>query len=290
MTPPLYRRRDWLCLLGAGLFLRGLSAAEPPALMLAKTYQPGLPLQNTWVSEKLDGVRGRWDGTQLITRGGVAVAAPAWFTAGWPAVPLDGELWAGRGRFEDTVSTVRRQQPDDAAWRHIRFMIFDLPEHPGVFTERLQAAAALVARLNQTWVQLVPQERATTHAALMQRLAQVVRDGGEGLMLHRGDARYRTLRSDDLLKLKTHEDAEARVTGYEPGKGRHTGRVGALQVETADGRRFRIGSGLSDAQREHPPAVGSWITYRYRGLHDSGLPRFATFLRVRADAELDGQR
>lgn len=91
------------------------------------------------------------------------------------------------------------------------------------------------------------------------------------------------MRGDDLVKLKPFDDAEARVLSYVPGKGRHAGRMGALWVETPDGQRFRLGTGFSDAQRKHPPSVGSWITYRYRGLHDSGLPRFASFLRERPD-------
>ena len=102
-------------------------------------------------------------------------------------------------------------------------------------------------------------------------------------MLHRGDALYRAERSDQLLKLTLHEDAEAEVIGYIAGRGKHTGMTGALRVRSADGREFRIGSGLSDALRRDPPALGSWITYRYRGLHDSGLPRFASFLRERPD-------
>lgn len=282
------RRRALLLLLTAGWLSRSAWAADAPALMLAKTYHPGIDLRDFWVSEKLDGVRGRWDGQRLVTRGGQVIAAPTWFTAGWPSVPLDGELWGGRGQFESTVSTVRQLQPDDAAWQRIRFMVFDLPTHPGVFTERLQAGATLVESLNRPWVQLVPQTRGTSHAALMKRLDDVVRHGGEGLMLHRGDALYRTQRSEDLLKVKTHEDAEARVTGYEAGRGRHVGRTGALWVETPEGQRFRIGSGLSDADRKNPPPIGSWITYRFRGRHESGLPRFATFVRLRADAPLQG--
>lgn len=282
------RRRALLLLLTAGWLSRSAWAADAPALMLAKTYHPGIDLRDFWVSEKLDGVRGRWDGQRLVTRGGQVIAAPTWFTAGWPSVPLDGELWGGRGQFESTVSTVRQLQPDDAAWQRIRFMVFDLPTHPGVFTERLQAGATLVESLNRPWVQLVPQTRGTSHAALMKRLDEVVRGGGEGLMLHRGDALYRTQRSEDLLKVKTHEDAEARVTGYEAGRGRHVGRTGALWVETPEGQRFRIGSGLSDADRKNPPPIGSWITYRFRGRHESGLPRFATFVRLRADAPLQG--
>jgi DNA ligase-1 len=115
-------------------------------------------------------------------------------------------------------------------------------------------------------------------------LDRVVREGGEGLMLHRGASRYRAERSDDLLKLKPFEDAEARVVGHVPGQGKLAGMLGALLVETPDGKRFRIGSGLSDAQRRDPPPLGSWVSYRHVGLHDgSGLPRFARFLRVRED-------
>nr|WP_310565607.1 DNA ligase [Hydrogenophaga sp.] len=262
--------------------------AQPPALMRANVYRPGIDLGAYWLSEKYDGVRALWDGQRLLTRGGQPIVAPAWFTAGWPAQPMDGELWGGRGRFENTVSTVRQQQPNDAAWRQVRFMVFDLPAHPGVFTERLHAYQALVTGLRMAWVLAVPQERVADHTRLLRRLDQVVRAGGEGLMLHRGDALYRAERNDDLLKVKTHEDAEARVIGYEPGRGKHLGRMGALTVETPEGLRFRIGSGFTDQERQQPPPVGSWVTYRFRGQHDSGLPRFATFLRVRTDADLNG--
>jgi DNA ligase-1 len=269
---------------GLTIFVTGLStrpshAADAPALMLANVYRPGVDLSAYWLSEKYDGVRGYWDGQRLLTRGGEPVHAPSWFTAGWPAEPMDGELWAGRGRFEEAVSTVRQQVPDDAAWQRMRFMVFDLPSHPGVFSERIRSYTRHVEQLNQPWVQAVTQERIGSHASLLKRLDQMVRAGGEGLMLHRGDALYRALRN---------EDAEARVMAHVPGQGKYTGMLGALLVETANGQRFRIGSGFNDVQRHEPPPVGAWITYRYRGLHDSGLPRFATFLRVRTDLDLNG--
>lgn len=270
-------------LLGAtlGLTAPAADAADTPALMLAGVYRPGVPLQAYWISEKYDGLRGFWDGERLRTRGGETINAPAWFTAGWPRQPMDGELWAGRGRFEQALSTVRQQVPDDAAWHAMRFMVFDLPAHPGPFDDRLEAYRTLISHLNQPWVVAVPQERASTHLDLMARLDRMVKDKGEGLMLHRGDAVYRAVRSDDLLKVKTHEDAEAQVLAHVPGKGRHQGRLGALWVQTPQGQRFHIGSGLSDAHRDQPPPVGSWVTYRFRGLHNSGLPRFATFVRQR---------
>ena len=277
-------RRNCLALLALAAFpaLPAL-AADAPALLLAQVYRPGLPLEDYWVSEKYDGVRGFWDGRTLRTRGGETVQAPAWFTAGWPEVPMDGELWAGRGRFSHAQSTTRQQQPGDVAWRQIRFMVFDLPGDKGTFDQRLPALNALVESLGQPWVQAVPQRRVANDAALQALLHRTVRAGGEGLMLHRGASLYRAGRSDDLIKVKTHEDTEARVVAHLPGKGRHAGRLGALLVETPSGQRFRLGAGFSDADRERPPPVGSWVTYRFRGTHDGGLPRFASFVRERED-------
>ena len=281
-------RRSCLALLAIAAFpaLPAL-AADAPALLLAQVYRPGLPLQDYWVSEKYDGVRGFWDGRTLRTRGGETVQAPAWFTAGWPEVPMDGELWAGRGRFSHAQSTTRQQQPGDVAWRQMRFMVFDLPGDKGTFDQRLPALNALVESLGQPWVQAVPQRRVANDAALQALLHRTVRAGGEGLMLHRGASLYRAGRSDDLIKVKTHEDTEARVIAHLPGKGRHAGRLGALLVETPSGQRFRLGAGFSDADRERPPPVGSWVTYRFRGTHNGGLPRFASFVRARADMPPD---
>ncbi|MBC7649306.1 MAG: DNA ligase [Vitreoscilla sp.] len=267
-----------------------VSLAQPskPPLMLANVYHPGVQLADYWVSEKYDGVRGFWDGQKLLTRGGQAINAPAWFTANWPATPMDGELWAGRGQFQKAVSTVRQQTPDESAWRGIQFMVFDLPAEPGTFNERLSSLNTVVGKLAVPWVQAVPQSKVASHAALQTQLKQITKLGAEGLMLHRGSSSYKGVRNDDLLKVKTHDDAEAKVIGHIPGKGKYAGQLGALLVEIPgiDGRaakRFKLGTGFSDAQRQNPPAVGSQVTYRYRGLNDSGIPRFASFMRLRED-------
>ena len=261
----------------------GAKEAKRPALMLANVYSKRTPLAEYWVSEKYDGVRGYWNGKQLQTRGGDLVHAPAWFTAGWPDQPMDGELWAGRGQFAHAVSTVRQQTPDDAAWRRMRFMVFDLPAHNGLFTERIGDYLRLVRDLDQAWVVPVPQWLVASHPELQAQLKQMVKAGAEGLMLHRADAPYRGVRSDDLLKVKLFDDAEARVVAHLPGQGKYAGKLGALLVETPDGRRFKLGTGFSDSQRANPPVVGAHVTFRYRGINDSGVPRFASFWRVREE-------
>jgi DNA ligase-1 len=258
-------------------------AAGKPPLMLANTYREGVPLADFWVSEKYDGIRAYWDGRRLLTRGGEVVQAPGWFVHGWPQRAMDGELWRGRGQFEQTVSTVRRQVPDEQGWRGVSFMVFDLPQEPGTFDERLAALQALVGAMSQAWVVAVRQRKVASHQALQGLLDEVEKQGGEGLVLHRGASLYNAGRNDDLLKFKSMEDADARVVAYLAGKGKYEGMVGALTVETADGLRFNIGSGLTDAQRRAPPSLGSIVTYRYRGLHASGKPRFAVLLRQRGD-------
>ena len=256
-----------------------------PPLMLANAYHSGVVLSDYWVSEKYDGVRGYWDGEKLLTRGGERIAAPVWFTANWPKTSMDGELWAGRGQFAKALSTVRQQMPDDAAWRTMRFMVFDLPTQQEPFIERIPVLNGLVSQIDQPWVQAVSQSKVLTHQALKNLLLASTKQGAEGLMLHRSASLYKGQRSDDLMKVKMHEDTEARVIAHIPGKGKYAGVLGALLVEmpAAGGRpaqRFKLGTGFTDAQRQSPPALGVLVTYRFRGLNEGGIPRFASFMRV----------
>lgn len=257
-----------------------LTAAPKPDLLLAEVYNDAIDVQQYWVSEKLDGVRAYWDGKQLISRGGNRISAPAWFTADFPNSELDGELWLGRGQFATTLSIVSKHSPIDAEWQHLSYYIFELPNAPGTFSQRINAMQAIVRQQSSAYLQLIPQFRLNSNQQLMAKLSQLETEGAEGLMLHHQDALYKTGRSQDLLKLKSYLDTEAKVIGYRAGKGKYQGMVGALVVKTAEGKEFAIGSGLSDELRQTPPEIGAIITYRYNGLTKHGLPRFARFLRV----------
>lgn len=253
----------------------------PPALLLARVLPLGTEPAQYLVSEKYDGVRAYWDGRQLRFRSGRVVQAPAWFISRLPTQPLDGELWLGRGRFEALSATVRKEVPVDDEWRRVKYMVFELPGASGTFEERAARIRDVVAQAG--WPQLVAVEqfRVASREALQRKLAEVVQAGGEGLMLHRADALYETGRSDALLKLKPLDDTEAVVVAHLPGKGKHAGRLGALRVRSPEGLEFEIGTGFSDAVRANPPPVGATVTYTYRGLTRKGVPRFASFLRVR---------
>ena len=258
-----------------------LLANEPLPLLLADTEHGQADVSLYLVSEKLDGVRAFWDGQILRTRAGQVINAPAWFVKDFPGQALDGELWIGRGQFDRLSATVRRQVPSDAEWRQVRYLVFELPQAPGSFRQRAESLRAIVAETGVPWLEALAQFELGSRQELERKLKDITRAGGEGLMLHRADAPYLTGRSEALLKMKLWHDAEATVIGHEPGKGKHAGRLGALRVRTADGVEFRLGTGLSDAEREAPPPIGSSITYRYRDLTPRGLPRFASYHRVR---------
>lgn len=252
-----------------------------PELLLANSYHSDIELQNYWVSEKYDGVRAYWNGVDFISRQGHIFPAPHWFKKPLPETALDGELWLGRGEFGALSGLVRRQSPDAEDWREIKFMVFDLPGSAEIFDRRLLQLKKIIADINAPHIQWVEQFKVASHEALAEMLDAVVAQGAEGLMLHRGSSQYQNGRSDDLLKLKKYSDAEAVVIGYLPGKGKYQGMLGSLEVETADKKRFKIGSGFSDAERKSPPAIGAIITYKYFGLTANGIPRFASFMRVR---------
>ena len=261
------------------------AAARPRAaglvLPLAQEAPVDVDPTGHLVSEKYDGARALWDGRRLRFRSGVPITAPAWFTARLPSLALDGELWLGRGRFEALSAAVRRQQPDDAEWRQVRYLVFELPDAAGDFARRAARIEALAGATAWPSLVAVAQRPVADRAALQARLREVVDGGGEGLVLHRADALYTTGRSSALLKLNPLHDAEGVVVAHLPGRGKHAGRLGALRVRTPEGLEFQIGTGFSDAQREDPPRIGAVVTYSHRGMTAGAVPRFASFLRVR---------
>jgi DNA ligase-1 len=212
----------------------------------------------------------------------MAVAAPRWFTERLPPQPLDGEHWLGRGRFEALSGLVRRSDAPPASrsdWQAISYRVFELPGTPGDFRQRAAALQTLVAA--QRWPALVAVEQSVVdgRSALQPRLDAVVAGGGEGLMLHRADARYVTGRAAVLYNHKPLHGADAVVLAQLPGQGRLAGRLGALRVRTDGGQTLLIGTGFSAAQRESPPTPGQRITFTHRGWTAQGVPRFASFLR-----------
>ena len=258
-----------------------LAKQNTPNVLLAQEYKAGIDVTQYLISEKFDGVRAIWDGSAFHTRQGNVIHAPEWFIKNLPKTPLDGELWLARGQFDALSGAVRKDVPIDAEWQRITYNVFELPNAEGTFEARAKRIVELVKKANLSHLKAVAQFRVKDEAELNLRLKKMVKNGGEGLMLHRADAAYVTGRNAALIKLKPLFDGEATVIAYTEGKGKYTGKLGALVVETPEGIRFKLGTGFSDAQRENPPKIGSLVTYTYKDKTKNGKPKFASFLRLR---------
>ncbi len=258
------------------------NTASAPPLLLAESWNPETDPRGWWVSEKLDGVRAYWDGTQFLSRNGNRYVAPEWFTRGLPDSPLDGELWVGRKQFQRTVSIVRRSNAAEL-WREVRYLIFDAPALALPFERRQASVTKLLAANRPPYALELAQSVCRSAEHLTRELARIETLGGEGLMLRRPASLYEPRRSSTLLKVKSFHDCDAIVIGHEPGMGRHKGRLGALLVQLPNGIRFACGTGLSDAERDLPPAIGEAITVKYQELTEGGVPRFPVFAGVRGE-------
>jgi len=250
-----------------------------PPVLLAHKYEGDINPVGWWFSEKLDGVRCYFDGENLISRQGNIYHAPAWFKALLPrGVVLDGELWMGRGKFQQTISVVKRLEADDR-WHDVRYMIYDAPHPTLTFEQRTQWLKDNITENDNILV--VNQQQIISIGHLKANLRAVLERKGEGLMLRQSGSLYEAGRSYTLLKVKQFHDDEAVVIGYSPGKGRHKGVVGALEVRLKNGKEFKLGTGLNDADRRDPPLIGSTVTFSFQELSDDGVPKFAAFIRVR---------
>lgn len=254
-----------------------------PPLLLAQNWDNATDLTDWWMSEKLDGVRAYWDGRQFLSRQGNQYHAPDWFIKDLPSVPLDGELWIDRRKFQRTVSVVRRQDKSDH-WKEVRFVVFDAPKAEGSFETRLEMLADCLRPEELPYARVLDQTRCQGTKHLREELARIEAIDGEGLMLRQPESVYEVGRSSTLLKVKNFHDAEAVVLDHQGGKGKFKGKLGALIMQMADGTQFAVGTGFTDAQRAAPPAIGSTITFRYQELSDAGVPRFPSFVRARKQA------
>ncbi len=272
------RRILFFLLLFPGLALPASYALE---IMRPLVYKEGMDVSGWLMSEKLDGVRGYWDGRQLLSKTGIPFHPPPAFTANFPDFAMEGEIWGGRGSFEKTIGIVRKQAAHDG-WLALKFAIFDVPGTPGSFEERLALVRDWFDKHPTPYAFIIPHQPVRNEKYLRQELHRIEALGGEGIILRKVEALYTVGRSPDILKVKSFDDTEAVVIAHIGGKGRNAGRMGALLVELPEsGIRFKIGTGFSDNQRENPPAIGSLITFKYYGFYESGIPKFPSFLWIR---------
>lgn len=271
--------------------------------MLAYKYDPDKhDVDGWWVSEKFNGVRGLWDGKQMMSRNKKPFALiPAWKAelAKYPS--LDGEIWFGYDTFDICSGELRNHAKTLDRWKNAKYMVFDIPDTKLPFEER-QAVIKDLLRDPDSFVQPVKYIRLKIKK-LPELLSKIETRGGEGLMLRRPESMYTMKRSYDMLKVKSWDTNEAVVVDYVMGEGRLKGLVGSLVVTNNAGKTFKVGAGMLDAQRDAGPAgesdkpdtslvdayrvkkglqpvFGTKIVYKFKELTKTGTPLFPTYAGI----------
>ncbi|WP_233144476.1 DNA ligase [Campylobacter pinnipediorum] len=256
-------------------------------LMKLGTYKDQ-NISGWYASEKLDGIRAYWDGKNLLSRQGKIINAPSYFLKALPDFALDGELYTKTDEFEKIQSIVMDQIPNEKEWKNITYNVFDVPNTNGGLIERLKVLNDYIDKNNnnnniQRYIKLIPQRLIKDKKELDSFLDEIISSGGEGVVIREPNSKYIKSRSNLNLKYKRFIDEECKVVSINKGKGKYKDMMGSITCELANNIRFKIGTGFSDDNRKNPPKIGSVVTFKYQNLTKNGIPRFATFLRVRKD-------
>lgn len=88
-----------------------------------------------------------------------------------------------------------------------------------------------------------------------------------------------------LLKRKDWQDDEFIVVGRTEGEGKQQGMLGAFVCKTKQGRQFHVGSGITDAERQHYYNMDieqfpRFIKVKYLVLSSDGIPLNPTILAI----------
>jgi DNA ligase-1 len=254
--------------------------ADKPALFLLKKYQPDLNVTDWVMSEKLDGVRGFWDGRQLLSRGGKILTPPKWFIQQYPPFAIDGELWTKRADFE-TASSITNSKNAAKRWREITHQIFEVPNQAGGLLNRLKVLRHYLSKNPSQFIKIIPQIRVKSKVHLNDFLNEVIHQKGEGVVVRNPETPYQTGRLSSALKVKKYIDDECVIVEILGGKGKYTNQMGSVKCQLKNGKIARIGSGFSDNERQNPPTIGVQITFKYYGLTKKGKYKYPVFLRVK---------
>ncbi len=160
-------------------------------------------------------------------------------------------------------------------WQQLTYNIFEVPEAKGNLLQRLSNVK------ETSYLKLIKQIKVKDKEHLKSFLKSVEEKGGEGVVVRDGSLPYYTGRDKNALKVKSYQDTECKIVGYNEGKGKYKDKLGSLNCKLKDGKIIKIGSGLSNALRDEPPKINSIITFKYYGLTSKGNPRFPIYLRER---------
>lgn len=229
---------------------------------------------------------------------------------------LDGELILPGQDFSANQSFFMTETPLPKKWE---YHVFDHTGYCGrSYLQRLQILEMQLIRYNLSNVVPMLPTVCGDETYVESMFKEILLKGGEGLILRSAEGLYKqgraTLKEGTMMKMKTWEDAEATIIGFEPeyennnpqqrdncGQSKRSShnanlnareRLGKLIVRSIGlaPREFSIGSGFTQSQKDHiwknrNLYLGQTVTYKFQpcGTKAGGLPRTPIFKTFRRD-------
>lgn len=247
-------------------------------VMLLKEFKGDENISGWVMSEKLDGVRGFWDGKKLKSRSGKYFNPPKFWTKNFPNFAIDGELYTKRGDFENIVSIVKDKTPSKE-WDKITLYVFDVPFASGGLLKRLEVLKNYLKTHDVKNIKIIKQIPIKNKSEIYKFLDEVSAGGGEGIVVRDESAKYVFKRSSKILKLKKFHDSECKILKFYQNK---NAIASFLCQDIKNKVNFKIGSGFNQNEVKNLK-IGNIITYKFQNLTKNKKPRFAIFMRVKQE-------
>lgn len=164
--------------------------------------------------------------------------------------------------------------------REVKFCVFDFwkPQCSVSFAGRQMVLVKnKTPNLVQSWLAL-------SHSEIEKWYQECLRLGYEGCVISKSTGVYTNGKSNLKMKLKQWRDKEYLIIGIEKGSGKNLKRLGALVCGTLEGKKFNVGSGFTDKQRQEywdKPPIGKFVTVKYQNLSEDGIPCPPIFVGIR---------
>jgi ATP-dependent DNA ligase len=283
------------------------SAQEPLLLpMLAKDDLKKLAFP-CYVQPKLDGVRclAFWDGDRikLISRAGKEWTVPKHINEQVAKVlpkdsMFDGELYIHGKSCQTITSYVKKWR--DVETPTVEYHIYDMPILQGRDDDSFEVRMSHLGYLlnshplracppNLKYVQTL---RANSLEEVKEFEGQCVKEGYEGAIARNKDGLYVFgYRSNDLIKIKTFQDAEFEVTGCRDGVGKFEGCAVFICKNDKNDLTFECTLAVSMEERarlyrEQAKYIGKKLTVKFFDRTDDELPRFPVGKMFRDEKDL----
>lgn len=204
---------------------------------------------------------------------------------------FDGELYTDNLTFQEIVSAVKRKSD---LTDKIQYHIYDYALEDTSFDVRMD----LLEDKYRSSTSITDSPLVLVNSYLVENEESIKvyhnlfnEQGYEGTMIRNIDGGYVfDYRSKDLQKYKDFDDAEFRIIGGNEGVGRSEGQCIFL-CETENGNSFSVRCRGSDESRKEQwenldSYIGRYLTVRYQGLSDDGLPRFPVGISIREEFDM----